>query len=293
LGDQRGIADSLFSVCQSLNAQGQFEEGGNLAREAIAISREIGDRVNLAWGLFGLGCALCEGGKYDEAQSTLEESVAIWEELESQAWKAIAIVHLGIGQMHLGRYQDAGVRLQLSLRLARESGYKLAIGLSLFNLGKVALAEGAFAEAQRWFQELFTGAQASGRQGQMDETFAVLGLGFVERGQGNLCQAREHFGACLKIAVERGADWWSHYWVATIALLLADAGETERAVELYALASCYAEIANSQWWQDLAGKHIAAVAATLPPGVVAAAQDRGRARDLLPTMKELSVELGE
>jgi hypothetical protein len=37
---------------------------------------------------------------------------------------------------------------------------------------------------------------------------------------------------------------------------------------------------------------IATVAATLPPEVVAAAQERGRARDLDATVAELLVELG-
>ena len=41
------------------------------------------------------------------------------------------------------------------------------------------------------------------------------------------------------------------------------------------------------------GKHIAAVAATLPPEVVMAAQERGRARDLKATVAELLEELEE
>jgi hypothetical protein len=63
-------------------------------------------------------------------------------------------------------------------------------------------------------------------------------------------------------------------------------------VEIYALASRYPYVANSQWFEDIAGKQITAVAATLPPEVVAAAQERGRARDLQETVAELLVELG-
>jgi len=76
-----------------------------------------------------------------------------------------------------------------------------------------------------------------------------------------------------------------------IALLLADEGEKERAVELYALASRYPLVANSRWFEDVAGRHIAAVAATLPPDAVAAAQERGQARTLEVTVAELLVEL--
>ena len=77
-----------------------------------------------------------------------------------------------------------------------------------------------------------------------------------------------------------------------MALLLVDQGETVRAVELYALASSRGHIANSRWYEDVAGKHIAAAAETLPPEVVAAAQERGRARDLWATVEEVLEELG-
>jgi hypothetical protein len=52
-------------------------------------------------------------------------------------------------------------------------------------------------------------------------------------------------------------------------------------------------VAKSRWFEDVVGRQIAAVAATLPPDVVAAAQERGRARDLEATVAELLVELGE
>jgi hypothetical protein len=76
-----------------------------------------------------------------------------------------------------------------------------------------------------------------------------------------------------------------------LALLLADAGEGEQATELYALASRYPFVAHSRWFEDVAGRHISAEAAALPPDVVAAAQERGRARDLQATVKELLEEL--
>ena len=74
-------------------------------------------------------------------------------------------------------------------------------------------------------------------------------------------------------------------------LILADQGDPERGVELYALASRYPYVANSRWFEDVVGKHIASAAASLPPDVVAAAQKRARARDLWATAEELLDEL--
>ena len=72
-----------------------------------------------------------------------------------------------------------------------------------------------------------------------------------------------------------------------IALWLVDAGETERVVELYALATRYGHVAHSRWYEDVAGKPIVASAAAMPPEVVAVAQERGRARDLEATVEGL------
>ena len=65
----------------------------------------------------------------------------------------------------------------------------------------------------------------------------------------------------------------------------------ERAIELYAVVSRYPYVANSRWFEDIAGQHIAAAAESLPPEVVQAARERGRARDLWKTAKELLAEL--
>jgi hypothetical protein len=62
-------------------------------------------------------------------------------------------------------------------------------------------------------------------------------------------------------------------------------------VELYALASRYPYVANSCWFEDVTGKHIAAIAAGLPPDVIVTAEERGRARDLWAMAEELLAEL--
>ncbi|MCP5110135.1 MAG: hypothetical protein GY953_04800 [bacterium] len=60
---------------------------------------------------------------------------------------------------------------------------------------------------------------------------------------------------------------------------------------LYALASRYPFVANSRWFEAVAGRRIAAIAETLPPEIVAAVQERGRRRDIWETVAELLAEL--
>ncbi|UCC63660.1 MAG: hypothetical protein JSV36_00950, partial [Anaerolineae bacterium] len=119
---------------------------------------------------------------------------------------------------------------------------------------------------------------------------ALAVLGYAARGLRHLDQAGLHLHKVLETAAEGGFTTLM-LALPAVALLLADRGEVGRAVELYALASRYPFVANSRWFEDVAGKHIAVAAATLPPDVVAAAQERGRARDLDATVAELLIEL--
>jgi hypothetical protein len=112
-------------------------------------------------------------------------------------------------------------------------------------------------------------------------------LAGTARGLSRLSEARQHLCEALQIAAEIRDVVTPMYALPVAALLLADLGEAERAVDIYALASRYGFVAHSRLWEDIAGCEIDALAATLPPEVVAAAQERGRARDLETTVKEL------
>jgi hypothetical protein len=118
-------------------------------------------------------------------------------------------------------------------------------------------------------------------------------LSLAACGLGNIAEAERYAYEGLQIATEfQIATPWCVLAQAAMALLLANQGKKEQAVELYALLSCYPYVANSPWFEDVTGRHIAAVAATLPPEVVAAAQERGRAGDLWTTAAKLLVEGG-
>ena len=131
--------------------------------------------------------------------------------------------------------------------------------------------------------------------GFLGQVLAVSGI--AERGLGDSRQAERHLYDALQVVARVGPFPFLFlplvFALPAVALLLVNRGEVDRAVELYALASRYPIVANSRWFEDVAGKHIATAATTLPPDVVAAAQERGRARDLDETVKELLVELEE
>jgi hypothetical protein len=160
--------------------------------------------------------------------------------------------------------------------------------MALYDLGRVALAEDQHAEAQRWLRQSVVFLRQSVPH---QVAWVLTGLGYAARGLDQRSEAWQCLGEALRISVKlRG--WLGAMMAPPLAaLLLADRGEGERAVEVYALASRYPHVANSRWYEDVVGRHIAAIAETLPAEVVAAAQERGRTRDLWATAEELLAEL--
>jgi hypothetical protein len=98
---------------------------------------------------------------------------------------------------------------------------------------------------------------------------------------------------CEDLRLSAAADypaWWSSA-LGAAALWLARQGRAERAVEVYALAARLPSIAQSRWWYDVVGQHVAAAGAALPVEGVAAAEQRGRAGDPQTMLRELLAEL--
>lgn len=120
---------------------------------------------------------------------------------------------------------------------------------------------------------------------------ALACLGRAECGLGRLPRAQQYLQEALRCGAEIGAFAPTIFSLSLASLLLADQHEVKRAVELYGLAASYPYVANSRFFEDVFGRHINAVAAALPPDVAEAARERGRARDLEATVKELLAEL--
>ena len=145
--------------------------------------------------------------------------------------------------------------------------------------------------AMEWLQQAVTMGLAGNYR-----TFLVQTLGYAghaARRLGQVAQARGYLVDALRMGIAIRS--FRAVWIAlpAAALLLADQGQAERAMELYALAWSAPHIAHSSWYEEGPGRELAAVAAALPPEVRDAAQARGRARDLWATAQELLDELQE
>jgi tetratricopeptide (TPR) repeat protein len=289
--------------------RGEFDKAEHLFREAIKIQCEAQNPRGIRWAQDMLSLTFVFAGKSTQARQISEEILVAFGHLGDIA---VAGMYLGLAsvEIHEGGYERARVQAETSLALSRKSRYRWGVAYSLFlqsclvvveaeskldaraapqaqNTGK---ARELYAEAQRLAQESVTIYREMGVRIWLGQPLAISVV--VARGLGDVDQAQRRLCEALRVASDTGAFLSLMLTLSAAALVLVDVEERERAVELYALASRYPLVGKSRWFDDVFGRHLAAVVATLPPDVVAAAQERGRARDIDTTVAELLAELG-
>lgn len=298
--DERwGMAKVLNELCwvvRNLGPDGtadqlraRLKQAEELAQQSLTICQEIGDQAGLADGFYQLGITLRRLARFDEAATHLEQAISRYQALGIHSGVVMANTQLSFVTGALGKYKQAEAQAQLALNLAGASGYREAMGLPLLTLGLIALVSEEYKVAQQYFHEMVTIGQNNANR--LQEAIALAGEGYAYRGLGEVAQARRD--VCAALAIGIAIRQWDALWNALplVALLLLDRGEIVRAVELYTLLLSFKEFAASRRQEDLVGRKIAAIVATLPPAVVAEAQARGQARELWATAQEFLNEI--
>ena len=290
LADQSGVTASLSRLSAIACVQGRFEEGERLAREGVATAVAGRDRSELAFGLLQLGNALEKAAKFLEAHTVTQKSLDLYCDVGHDTYITEAYSVLASIDLHRGHTAEARDHVETGLAMAREHGPPYCVGLNLLLQGCLALADGVAAKAVQYLEDSIMAYRACG--GNPDDlACALVNLALAAHNLQDTHGASQHLGQALEIATESGAVPSLLWALPAMALLLADEGEVERAVELYALASRFPLVAQSRWFADVAGNTLAEVAATLPAERAAVLKERGRARDPQATAAELLAEL--
>ncbi|HET9922221.1 MAG TPA: protein kinase, partial [Ktedonobacteraceae bacterium] len=94
LGDQQGIALSLYLLSVVPLMKGDSVTGRSMTQEALALFRVMGDRERVAWSLYTLGLLDAQEGKYESARTLYEESLATHRELGDKRGVAVSLLRL-------------------------------------------------------------------------------------------------------------------------------------------------------------------------------------------------------
>jgi predicted ATPase/transcriptional regulator with XRE-family HTH domain len=289
-GDRRGEAEVLLWDSHAAAELGEMAEAETLARRSYAMRSALDAVAGPGMGQGELCVILMWAGKYSEARDTLEQTLGLYRELGDQAMEVYAQGWLAVAYLATGQYAEARAASHEAMRQAEVlRGAPSGLAFVRHYAGWVALSLGAYREAAGLLAESVRLHRQTGNLGQLGAPLAQLGYTLWLLGE--LPRARATLQEALDIANRQHAFWALLFTLPAIALLLADDGRQERAVELYALAWRYPLIANAQSCHDSYGQRLEAVASALPPGIADAARARGQELQLWLTAAALPEEL--
>jgi tetratricopeptide (TPR) repeat protein len=190
-------------------------------------------------------------------------------------------------KLHLGQYAEALADARQAAAFADQVHHRWTYAFAQFVHGLAALAlptysrdctaVGTSGEALALFQESAAGFEEIRHCENRGWVAGPLGLAAHLAGEPDL--ARQGVREALETGVEMGVLMPVMYALPVAARLLADRGDVERAVEVYACAGRSEFVAGSRWFQDLVGVRLEAAAAHLPQEALAAARQRGQVQD--------------
>jgi tetratricopeptide (TPR) repeat protein len=289
IGDRVGASVSLRGTSHHMLLQGKLDQAVEHARASVDLCREVGDPRGLSYALGYLGYAQTAQGRFSEAGQTLEESVAIARDRVVVLPRVFLELYLAATKLHLGTYQEVR-EIYEGVRASTLKGLWGARQFVAHGVAMLAIRDGEYAEAGALLRRMVREARVGART-----EWLGLGLGALLYTLLPLetPEARRDVAEALHVCLETGFPLPRLLALGAIALIMLETGEPERAVELYALALSYRFVSGSRWFDEVVGRRIGAAADALPTERVAAAQARGRVRDLELTLRELLAEFAD
>jgi predicted ATPase/DNA-binding SARP family transcriptional activator len=271
---------------------GDYNEAKSLLQESLAIGKETGGWF-LTVSFAGLSHVARSLGDYAEAKKWCHEGAALCRERNERRGEVFHLINLAWAANAMGDYAEARQWLHETLVVHKEINDNALLSRSLTQLGTAAYLEGAYAEAKQRHLESVNMSKEIGERWHMALT--LIGLGYTTCALGEYEASGRHFREALQTAMEIGSLWMVLDSLVGLARLLtaSDPGEEadERAVEL--LTFVLQHPSSSQEARDRATALLAELEGRLSPAAVAAAKERGQARDLPAIVEEHQITQNE
>ena len=287
LDDKQGIAETTIHLGMVARHQGHFEEAVTLQRHGLALAHQSGNRIHERECLGVLSVTLTAAGNFMAAREAAMKAIIIEEDLGLNP-SPFNLIVLSRATIHLVRDPEAMAMATKGLETARESGTIMHIGFALMLLGRIAFVEGDPGRAKRFLLE---SVNTLAQQQHVYQALPRAILSYVGRALGEGHPARDYLLSALRSGIEYRSIMILIYCLPIAALIAADEGHPERAVELNSLAQQFRHIANSCWFDEVACRELTAVLAALPPESASAATIKGRELDIWATADQLLLEL--
>jgi predicted ATPase/class 3 adenylate cyclase len=150
-------AKALITAARLAFSQSDYERGETLAREGLALFRELGDMRGTALALDRLGMAAWRRGDFAAARSLMEEDLSLFRRLGDKERVAWSLFTLGLLNIKQGDYVRAQTLFEESLSMHRELGNKRGMAASLNQLaGGILVTQGNQELARSLLEEAFS-----------------------------------------------------------------------------------------------------------------------------------------
>jgi tetratricopeptide (TPR) repeat protein len=206
--------------------QWQFENAEQFFSEALEIYQKLSFRQDFVAAYGTMGSHLVWQGRFHEARSLEYKILVTHPDLEyTQNWAAFIHAIAGFPDQYLGAYEAARSQAQHALRLIRKVKHHEAAQWAAMNidiLGRIALAEGSYSEAEKSFLECMPIYHDYDYPDNIGQALACMGL--TARGLNQISQAKGHLYGALRIAIEAESYLSLMQTLPGIALLFADRG---------------------------------------------------------------------
>ena len=233
-GDRRLVEGAISTMALLEVTCGSVELGRWWAEECIASCRASGNLRTLAYALSRLSEAEYHTGNFDRAVELLEEALGYHRKLGDVRGTANALSNLGVcllGQSQLGA---ARPYLEEALTAQRAQGMRHWYSLTL--LASLLLAQGDPEGARRLVDDAAHDLAVRGSPDLIELGYTTQVRGDVARAQGRLAEALALHREALAVASRSGNRPSILDCIEAIAASLADHGDPEEAVVMWAAA---------------------------------------------------------
>ncbi len=153
IGDINSASDTLNRLGIFEYDLGNFEESIRYYEQNLFLYRERGDKLGTARSLNNIGNAYCNMGDTAKGQELYEECLLLRREMGDRLGVAITLNNMGILLYEKGNYERALSVLEESLEIRTESGDKTGIAITLANLGHTYYNQGYYEEATEHYDK--------------------------------------------------------------------------------------------------------------------------------------------
>ncbi|MBI1256075.1 MAG: tetratricopeptide repeat protein, partial [Chloroflexi bacterium] len=281
-GDEYTLALALFHQGYQLGVARRFDETLATYSRVLQIQRQLGDEVHVSTTLNNLAAARSWHGEDEETGAILLEALALKQRLKLRNRIVTILGNLANWEIRHNRIEAARPYAEAALQIARETANPRDLLMALLHGIELAVVTDQLDEAERLLAEVMQ-LRVHWERFVENRSYVLANIADILLARGDWQGARAAIIAGLRLKPDPAA-------LAYLGFAIAGAGQTERGLELVALAVNNREFMKVIFTYPVGIHHLEIMKRQLTEEAYAAAWERGKALDFEATVAELLAE---